>query len=466
MLQIKLFVLFFVTVMLWFNVSAQSRINTFTRSNGLTSNTIVTTKMDSKGVVWIGTSNGVSAYVGDNWVEIKSISDNNGNSKNLGRVSIIHETGDGDIWIISNKGIFIYDGKFWTHFSDNENDGFVISEVFEDRRGWIWIFYEKYQSLKDVGNVGFLLVEGTLQVFDGRNWLKFPSDIGGTAAISIGEPNIYFTSHIQDNDGNFWVTNIDGTYFFNGDEWQDFKKDPLPTDICYDVLQANNKDIWVATKYGIAVYSDSTWSIYDKVKGIKGNTTESVYMDNSNRIWVTVTRDNRFRNLTCFNNGVWKSYSREKIGIKTDIEGIMDFGSNVLVWSKRDMSVFNGKSWENIFDINDIKEDRLCVVVQESRERLLIAGFNGLYELNNSGLSIITGVDGGWKPVCIYEDKSGRIWVGTERKGVFQISNNEVEVMDEENGMPSNTIKDIFEDRSGNIWFVTGWGIVKYDNNN
>lgn len=205
--------------------NAQNVFTTYTKSSGLTSSTILLTKVDHKGIIWAGTSSGINAYTGDEWVPIRSIEDSKGNNNSLGRVSQIFEASNGDLWVISEKGIFIYNGEYWTYFYDGDNDGFIITDIFEDRRGWIWVSLEKRRSLKDISDIGFALTEGKIQMFNGSLWIKFPSDIGGSAAVPIGSPMDYFTSNMQDTQGNIWFTNLDGLYKFDGRKWTEFNEE-------------------------------------------------------------------------------------------------------------------------------------------------------------------------------------------------------------------------------------------------
>ena len=51
------------------------QITNFTKTDGLTSLIITCTYVDSKGIVWIGTNNGLNAYTGSKWYSITSIED-------------------------------------------------------------------------------------------------------------------------------------------------------------------------------------------------------------------------------------------------------------------------------------------------------------------------------------------------------------------------------------------------------
>ncbi len=125
----KILLLFF--CVLFLNSTAQNEFHTFTKSDGLTSSNILFTKVDHKGVIWAATNSGINAFTGGKWVPIKSITNHNGNKTNMGRVTRIFETIVGELWIVTEKGLFIYNGSYWTLFYDRNNDGFVVTDILK-----------------------------------------------------------------------------------------------------------------------------------------------------------------------------------------------------------------------------------------------------------------------------------------------------------------------------------------------
>lgn len=67
--------------------------------------------------------------------------------------------------------------------------------------------------------------------------------------------------------------------------------------------------------------------------------------------------------------------------------------------------------------------------------------------------------------VGLFQDSKGNLWFQTLEKGVAKYDGNELVYLTTREGLPSNRIVDIIEDRSGNLWFGTGAGISKYDGN-
>ncbi len=445
--------------MLFFHSYSQNVIKNYTKSDGLTSNTILTSLVDSKGIVWVGTPLGVCAFTGNEWIGIKSITEKDGSKRALGKVSHIYETQNGDIWVTAEKGIFIFNGEYWMHFHDRENDGFIVKEVFEDRRGWMYVLLEKYPNVKDIANLGFSIVEGVLQMYNGYQWHKFPYQIGGSAAVPVGDPNEYFTSHIQDFEGNIWVSSLDGVYQFDGLDWESIDDEDIPSDICFQVLQAKDSKIWVATKFGVAMFDGDVWAKFERQKGIKGNPVTSIFLDKRSRIWIITSKDNRFKYLCYYENSKWHAFSKDNIKVKGEIVKLLEFNDNILLFSKKGVHSYNNKNWNNLIADNNIDDGDFSNILLRKDKSILFTGDLGLYEITKGGVFQIFEFSDVWNPNFVKEDREMNIWVGTQKDGLFMISDGKVTRYNEDNGLPNNSVLDLMEDRDGTKWVVTKSGI-------
>lgn len=67
---------------------------------------------------------------------------------------------------------------------------------------------------------------------------------------------------------------------------------------------------------------------------------------------------------------------------------------------------------------------------------------------------------------CIYQDSKFRIWIGMEGFGLslYNAKTEKFEtIFTEQNGLPSNIVYSIMDDKEGNLWVTTGGGIVKVE---
>lgn len=452
----KILLLFFCA--LFISSNAQNEFKTFTKSDGLTSSNISFTHLDSKGIIWAATNSGINAFTGKKWISIKSISDDNGRDKTLGRVLKISETSKGELWIATEKGLFNYNRQYWTYFSDQDNKEFYVKDIFEDKKGNIWVMLEKKMETKDIGDIGFSIVEGLVQMYNGSQWFDFPGLIGGSAAVVIGEPKEYFTSIIQDEKGNIWVTSLDGLYIYNGRTWIEYNDEDLPSDKCYKVIETSDNIIWVATSNGIAKQKDNEWIKYEKSKGIKNNLTYNLYEDSQSRLWAFTRKDHKFKALCFYENDKWQSCFSSDIQLKGEITQLIEFNNKILAFSTKGISLFYNDKWHNLEDIYKFDDDKYSAIKKVNDNSIWFTTENGLYHLNND-LEKVFSAESKWKVTSVYESSNAEIWVGTEKNGLYMINNLGNSHYTTDNGLKDNRINEIFEDKNKNIWVVTRNGI-------
>lgn len=452
----KILLLFF--CVLYFSSTAQNEFITFTKSDGLTSSNILFTHLDTKGIIWAATSLGVNAFTGKKWIPIKSITDADGREKILGKVLKIFETSNGELWIATEKGIFHFNRQYWTHYSDHENRDFHVVDIFEDHRGFIWVMIEKSNGIKDVGEIGFSIAEGRLQMFNGSQWFDFPGMIGGTAAVKVGAPIEYFTSIMQDTKENIWVTSLDGLYIYDGRSWTEFNQEVLPSDKCFKVIETSDNVIWVATSSGIARQDGSKWVKYEKNKGIKDNLTYDLIEDSQKRLWAFTKKDHKFKALCYYENDKWESCFNNDIHIKGEVSQIFEFNDKILAFSNKGLSLFDEGKWKSLETIYEFDDDNFSEIIKAKDNSFWFTTQTGLYHLDNS-LEKVFDNESKWKVTSLFESSQGEIWIGTEKKGVYKINETGGVQYTIINGLNDKHISEIFEDLRNNIWVVTRGGI-------
>ena len=68
--------------------------------------------------------------------------------------------------------------------------------------------------------------------------------------------------------------------------------------------------------------------------------------------------------------------------------------------------------------------------------------------------------------MLVYQDKKSNYWFGSWEDGLYKYDGQKILHFTTQNGFPNNRIDEIKEDRSGNVYFNTSSGIIKYDGAN
>jgi ligand-binding sensor domain-containing protein/signal transduction histidine kinase/CheY-like chemotaxis protein len=126
---------------------------------------------------------------------------------------------------------------------------------------------------------------------------------------------------------------------------------------------------------------------------------------------------------------------------------------------------FDGINLE-VFDKNNcpaLHSSRIVSIYEDKSGRLWIGTLKGLATLENGTFapafrdriqSII------WK---IYQDKKGNLWVGTDGEGIYCVKNGFITHYTTKQGLVCNYIRSIYEDRKGSLWIGTREGLNRLE---
>jgi ligand-binding sensor domain-containing protein len=227
---------------------------TYTASNSnLSHDAIRDITVDDRGVVWLATKSGLSAYDGGAWSTFTTygagLADNG--------VTAIEVANDA-LWIATQDGVnaFDYNG--------------TLQDTDDDR----WATYDKYDGLA-ADDASCLAIEGNGRIWVGTTWKTNDGEVG--AGISVLDAN--------------------GTPFAPGDDtWATFTTyDGLAHDAVRAVAASGSEAVWVGTKEGVSQIEygnspfaggDNRWTTYESEENLAGNTVYAAAGANASAIWL------------------------------------------------------------------------------------------------------------------------------------------------------------------------------------
>jgi len=457
-MKTKLFLL--ILCVCHFHLTAQKSFESHTKKDGLTSSEVTVTLVDSKGVVWIGTSNGLTAYSGSKWYALKNIEDSkSGKPKTIGRVNVLFEDSKRNIWVGSSEGLFIYNSKYWTSFVKEDDDKFIPKFFMEDRQGRLWITSEYLQVVNASAQMNFSLSNGMLHMYSGDRWVDFNDIIGGTSAIIPGYTTDYFTRLFQDSKGNIWLSSMEGAFEFDGVNWKTYKEKELKSEKVLFVLEDKDGNIWAAMDNGVARQGTDGWKHYNKKDGLSGNRIVKLQQDNKIRIWAFAYNNLKFAGLGLFKEGKWQSFTKNDFKLKDEVESLTMNGEDVIAFAKGGVAVFKSNGWYK-YGKKDGLIDKEYSMIKKDRHGIWLAGENAFYQFNEGSWEQLLKADGKWDVNVIFVENKESIWLGTGRDGIYHYSENKMEHFTEDSGLADDRILDIFKDKNEAVWIVSKLGVT------
>jgi signal transduction histidine kinase/ligand-binding sensor domain-containing protein/AraC-like DNA-binding protein len=209
-------------------------------------------------------------------------------------------------------------------------------------------------------------------------------------------------------------------------------KDGLPVNSINALLQSRDGYLWIGTFDGLVRFDGFRFTVFNstKFKGLPSNRITRLFEDRDGTLWIITDRDLvRFRNGRFSRIGPGQGLTGAVRRVYQDRSGrLWVFTSQGLGWLK------DGRF---VLAVPDPLGSSISLMIQRRDGSIWVAGRgNGLYRLtehpDTSTVDVVrVAAFGPGQPGALFEDPSGRLWVGTtrgvwtERNGGFAIVESE-----------------------------------------
>jgi signal transduction histidine kinase/ligand-binding sensor domain-containing protein/CheY-like chemotaxis protein len=444
--------------------------------DGLPQNSILDIVQTSDGYLWMGTYEGLVRFDGVRFVVF-----NKSNTPEFTHNSVMAllEDSKGNLWVGTNGGGLLKrkNGRF---YSITINDGLTsnhITDIFEDRRGVLWICTSRgISQLKNDRIEKLTTSEGlsnnnVWSVCDDREgniWIA--TDGGGVNCMSKEGIRVYGSANVLGNDSTWdvyyseiaddlWVcTSGAGLYRFHKGKWTNFtQKDGLASNDLSCVFQDSDNNLWIGSyKGGLSRFANGKFSVFNEKMGLTNNFVKVIYEDKEGSLWIGTYRGglNRFRDGTVVTystyHGLSKNLvrsifcdSRNNIWIGTTGGGLNKFYNDTFEL----FSTQTGLSEDRIWSICEGRDGSLWIGTYGGGVNRLKDGKITIFDKNNNLSHNVIRV--------VYEDSSGNLWVGTNGGGLDVFTNEKVVNYNQSTGLTGDFVYSILEDSRKNIWIGT-----------
>ncbi len=480
------------------------------KKNNISSNSILSIEEDNNGIIWIGTRNGLNYFDKDK-KKFSKLTDIK--AKSIRDIFIDEEE---NFWLATEKGlIFLNKEKNLKKNYNSTEDTSSISNNIVNK-----IFPINEEKLLITTNIGFNIFNKKTEKFE-RHYYDFnnyrdsiKSEIvdvikdlygnfwmasfgGGLIKWNIeknykevfnfqqNKDNLLSKNHISslflDKSGLIWIgtygdglskLEIEETKFQKTEHLKDEKNSLISNEV-YAIFQDHEDNIWYGTEKGISIFYEKDKRYINintkNNKNLKDNSIYSFLLDDEKNIIVaTASGLNKIK----FKNGI-----AEIENLEIDEEAYFLFQDNKKnIWiAGNGLSIFDKKNQKlKFFEDNEILSQQINYIFQSKNEDIFVATEKGLLVFDKNqeikDLNIISEINKKFQNAiyCIYEDKNGFIWCGTEGAGILKIDlkNSNVTNYTKKDGISDNVIYGIIEDDENNLWLSTnnGISIIKYSN--
>lgn len=257
-------------------------------ADGLNSNDISSILEDKDGKIWIGTDAGLCIYDGKTFAEIKITlpkklpPNKNPYYRNSHRVYRIMQSKNGKLWFVTIDGIYVYDGKSLP----NGQPGFIPFIINESLNGFLTSNDKAEYILEDnAGNIWFGgRTNAGVYRYDGKSVTNFKLK----ELFQDGpkpKPHHWGWPQLQDKNGNIWFSNWGGAYRYDGKSFTGFTaNDGLAIGAVMAIIEDRNGNIWFGGAGGLCRYDGKSFTCFKE--GLINPGIWSILEDKSGMLWI------------------------------------------------------------------------------------------------------------------------------------------------------------------------------------
>ncbi|MCP4215337.1 MAG: hypothetical protein GY765_11815, partial [bacterium] len=337
----------------------------------------------------------------------------------------IYQDSKGFLLVITSEGLTRFDGIEFKDIPGTKNER--ITTVFEDTKGNLWI--------------------GTLN----RGVIRRRGGISRRYTVKEGLPGNLIYTICEGKNGELWFGSGNGIGKFDGRRFTKYTiKNGLPSNVIYACAIDKDGNPWFGTDKGLSCLTDNGFVNHTTADGLLGNKINQLMTDSKGHLWIIVAG----KGVNCYREGTFHTYQFEFIyqaGIRMPI-------------ARREIA---GLDKLQLSD-HTIQKTAVTAFMEDRR--------GTLWFVTNEGVSFLSGekflspfaYDMGntaFRVRSIREDRDGNIWIGNTR-GLLCLHSLKVNNLSisgtKGDQLKTNFIWAAIQDRDGQYWFATDGGLIHY----
>jgi ligand-binding sensor domain-containing protein len=265
----------------------------------------------------------------------------------------------------------------------------------------------------------------------------------------------------QTPDGYLWLGTDFGLFRFDGVravQWRPPAGQQLPSNSVSSLYTSRDGTLWIGTLKGPASWKDGRLKEYPELAGFY---VVRILEDREAAIWMSGA--DPLNGKVCWLHSGTVTCWGENAGLGSGAFGLYE-DSQGKVWAGAVSGLWLWKPGPprlypltgEMFGVEALGED--------NEGALLVGWKGGIRRFNNGKIETypLHGV-GQFTATCILRDRDGGLWIGTRTEGLVHFHQGKTDVFAPSEGLSGASVQNIFEDREGSLWVVTGTGLDRFN---
>ncbi len=435
----------------------------FTTADGLPSDRVWALAQDDKGVIWIGTEEGLARWDGARFTRV-------GESRPW--ILALLPAAGGDLWVATESGLMIArDGQFQQTIIRKP-----VMALAPSPGGGIWMARTRSLLRYRDGQTTEIPVQRPVFALktdrQGNVWVG--SEVGlfriddRTDTLVPMDPERWVLALLEDREGSLWTgSRLGAIAQLKAPEVRNLgAPEGLGGAMAFAALAAHDGSVWTSVIGGMARFAEGRFTTFRTGPDFSARTPLSLAEGRDGSIWIASLDDGLHR----FRDGRFESYRQKTGHLPSDeVSSVLvdRAGSLWLAWENQPgISRFpGGVPGPGRLDLGP--ENGLCPGPQEvygegRGGRIWAGGKTGLSLVEEGRARCLTAADGLPGPVqTAREDDEGTLWLGCGDLGVVRFRDGKFAVIPPGAGLYDAFPFSFTDDHRGHLWITSGRGVFR-----
>jgi signal transduction histidine kinase/ligand-binding sensor domain-containing protein len=269
-------------------------------------------------------------------------------------------------------------------------------------------------------------------------------------------------SILQTRDGYLWLATQEGLVRFDGTRFEVFSTRNTPAIKHNDVwrlLEDRAGNLWIGTRGGgLTRHRDGRFTNFSKAEGLSNDSVQALWEDADGTLWIGT----RGGGLNRFKDGRFTSYTTRD-GLSSDTIYALRGDRAGNLWIGTDgggLARFRDGKFTIITSHQWLPSDTVYSILEDDAGALWVGTGAGLLRVKDN-VRMVFGVRDGLSSHNIrelFQDRDGNVWIGTDGGGLNRFQDGRFSAFTTKQGLSNDSIGAIYEDREGNLWLGTDAG--------
>ena len=264
----------------------------------------------------------------------------------------------------------------------------------------------------------------------------------------------------QTPDGYLWFGTQSGLVRFDGVRAVPLALPPgqqLPSTAVWNLLAARDGSLWIGTLNGLASWKKGVLTHYPALSGYSVN---AILQDRDGTVWAGAFGSEtgklcaiRSASTTCYGDD--GSLGAAVTSLYEDKDGTLWVGAATGLWQ--------WKPGPPKQYVSEPVPSRQAFAPGDRGSGIMVALYNVRRIIGNHVTNYP--LDGAPSPLTassILRDRNGGLWIGTRAHGLVHSYQNGTSLLSHKDGLSSDQVEALFEDREGTIWVATADGLDRF----